>query len=81
MNPYLVEHLELYHQLSAAQGPDPHAAILPTRGTVTLVRTKAHLGHLLQGTGREQGSRGATAQSISCPAPSSPRILLMGDNR
>lgn len=43
---YLVQHLELDHQLHAGQRPYPHAPILATSGTVRLAGAEDHLVYL-----------------------------------
>lgn len=70
-NDYLVEHLELYHQLHAAQRPNPHAAIFPARCAVSLIRTEARFGHLQRewrwGTGALQRPQ-PRGHQLLCPS-------------
>lgn len=71
---YLVEHLELYHQFHAAQRPDPHTTVLPTRCAVSLIRTEAHFSHL-QGETRW----GTGIYRCSSPPLITPRTSPMGN--
>lgn len=43
---YLVQHLQLDHQLHAGQGPHPHAPVITACGTVGLTGAENHLIHL-----------------------------------
>lgn len=63
---YLVEHLELDHQLHAGQRPHPHAPVISARGAVGLPGAEDHLVHL-QGASqpslRPRGPRAETGHS------------------